>query len=198
MKKMIGLLLIMGLMVSFGGCGGDKDSPTGPSEEITKGPQGQTLEVWTEKYDNGDVKVEYQYFRDGEGKVGIGMGKADAVPDAIRKGSTFAQKNMIEVPVKGDTVPHEVTVKYGGTIVMLKPAPPGTGVIAGDSVRAVIELAGIKDIVTKVRRSTNPTNVVKATIEGLRSMKDPDAEVLRRREFAQRNQLVESQDSVEI
>ena len=105
---------------------------------------------------------------------------------------------MIEVPVKGDTVPHEVTVKYGGTIVMLKPAPPGTGVIAGDSVRAVIELAGIKDIVTKVRRSTNPTNVVKATIEGLRSMKDPDAEVLRRREFAQRNQLVESQDSVEI
>ena len=135
---------------------------------------------------------------DGEGKVGIGMGKADAVPDAIRKGSTFAQKNMIEVPVKGDTVPHEVTVKYGGTIVMLKPAPPGTGVIAGDSVRAVIELAGIKDIVTKVRRSTNPTNVVKATIEGLRSMKDPDAEVLRRREFAQRNQLVESQDSVEI
>ena len=135
---------------------------------------------------------------DGEGKVGIGMGKADAVPDAIRKGSTFAQKNMIEVPVKGDTVPHEVTVKYGGTIVMLKPAPPGTGVIAGESVRAVIELAGIKDIVTKVRRSTNPTNVVKATIEGLRSMKDPDAEVLRRREFAQRNQLVESQDSVEI
>ena len=126
------------------------------------------------------------------------MGKADAVPDAIRKGSTFAQKNMIEVPVKGDTVPHEVTVKYGGTIVMLKPAPPGTGVIAGESVRAVIELAGIKDIVTKVRRSTNPTNVVKATIEGLRSMKDPDAEVLRRREFAQRNQLVESQDSVEI
>ena len=135
---------------------------------------------------------------DGEGKVGIGMGKADAVPDAIRKGSTFAQKNMIEVPVKGDTVPHEVTVKYGGTIVMLKPAPPGTGVIAGESVRAVIELAGIKDIVTKVRRSTNPTNVVKATIEGLRSMKDPDAEVLRRREFAQRNQLVESQNSVEI
>ena len=134
---------------------------------------------------------------DGEGKVGIGMGKADAVPDAIRKGSTYAQKNIIEVPIKGDTVPHEVTVKYGGSVVMLKPAPPGTGVIAGDSVRAVIELAGIKDIVTKVRRSTNPTNVVKATMEGLQSMKDPERELLRRREFAQRAELTESQDSVE-
>ena len=118
---------------------------------------------------------------DGEGKVGIGMGKADAVPDAIRKGSTYAQKNMIEVPIKGDTVPHEVTVKYGGSVVMLKPAPPGTGVIAGDS----------------VRRSTNPTNVVKATMEGLQSMKDPERELLRRREFAQRAELAESQDSVE-
>ena len=81
---------------------------------------------------------------------------------------------------------------------MLKPAPPGTGVIAGDSVRAVIELAGIKDIVTKVRRSTNPTNVVKATMEGLQSMKDPEIELQRRREFAQRTELSESQDSLEI
>jgi len=135
---------------------------------------------------------------DGDGRVGIGMGKADAVPDAIRKGSTVAQRNMIEVPIKGDTVPHEVTVKYGGSVVMLKPAPPGTGVIAGESVRAVIELAGIKDIVTKVRRSTNPTNVVKATMEGLQSMKDPEIELQRRREFAQRTELSESQDSLEI
>ena len=81
---------------------------------------------------------------------------------------------------------------------MLKPAPPGTGVIAGESVRAVIELAGIKDIVTKVRRSTNPTNVVKATMEGLQSMKDPERELQRRREFAQRTELSESQDSPEI
>ena len=135
---------------------------------------------------------------DGDGRVGIGMGKADAGPDAIRKRSPVAQKNMIEVPIKGDTVPHEVTVKYGGSVVMLKPAPPGTGVIAGDSVRAVIELAGIKDIVTKVRRSTNPTNVVKATMEGLQSMKDPEIELQRRREFAQRTELSESQDSLEI
>ena len=124
---------------------------------------------------------------DGEGRVGIGMGKADAVPDAIRKGSTYAQKSLIQGPMKGDTIPHEVTVKYGGSLVMLRPAPPGTGVIAGESVRAVVELAGIKDIVTKVRRSTNPTNVVKATLEGLQRIKDPEAEISRRRNFAQRD-----------
>ena len=123
---------------------------------------------------------------DGEGRVGIGMGKADAVPDAIRKGSTYAQKSMIAVPMKGDTIPHEITVKFGGSVVMLRPARPGTGVIAGESVRAVVELAGIKDIVTKVRRSTNPTNVVKATLKGLQRMKDPEHEVSRRQEFAQR------------
>ena len=123
---------------------------------------------------------------DGEGRVGIGMGKADAVPDAIRKGSTYAQKSLIRVPMKGDTIPHEVTVKFGGSLVMLKPAPPGTGVIAGESVRAVVELAVIKDIVTKVRRSTNPTNVVKATLEGLQRIKDPEEEISRRRNFALR------------
>ena len=124
---------------------------------------------------------------DGEGRVGIGMGKADAVPDAIRKGSTYAQKSLIQVPMKGDTIPHEVTVKFGGSLVMLRPAPPGTGVIAGESVRAVVELAGIKDIVTKVRRSTNPTNVVKATLEGLQRIKDPEEEISKRRNFAQRH-----------
>ena len=126
---------------------------------------------------------------DGEGKVGIGMGKADAVPDAIRKGSEYAQKNMVQIPIKDDTIPHEVLVKFGGSVVMLKPAPQGTGVIAGDSVRAVVELAGIKNIVTKVRRSSNPTNVVKATLKGLQSMKDPDIEVAKRKEFAQRISL---------
>ena len=121
----------------------------------------------------------------GEGRVGIGMGKADAVPDAIKKGSTYAHKNMLDIPMKGDTIPHEVTVKYGGTMVMLKPAPPGTGVIAGASVRAVVELAGVKDIVTKVRRSTNPTNVVKATMKGLQLLRDPELENARRKEFIQ-------------
>jgi small subunit ribosomal protein S5 len=124
---------------------------------------------------------------DGEGSVGMGMGKADAVPDAIHKGSTVAQKAMINVPMNGDTIPHDVTAKFGGSIVMLKPAPPGTGVIAGDSVRAVVELAGIKDIVTKVRRSTNPTNVVKATLKGLQMLKDPKIEIAKRKNYVQGN-----------
>ena len=96
---------------------------------------------------------------------------------------------MVQIPIKDDTIPHEVLVKFGGSVVMLKPAPQGTGVIAGDSVRAVVELAGIKNIVTKVRRSSNPTNVVKATLKGLQSMKDPDIEVAKRKEFAQRISL---------
>ena len=118
---------------------------------------------------------------DGEGRVGIGMGKADAVPDAVRKGATDAKKNLITVVLNGSTIPHEITHKYGGSIVMLKPASPGTGVIAGGSVRAVVELAGVKDIVTKVRRSTNPVNVVKATHEALSLLRDPQEEIRRRR-----------------
>ena len=118
---------------------------------------------------------------DMDGHVGIGMGKADAVPDAVRKGATAARKNIIEVPRQGSTIPHEVLSKYIGSVVMLKPAQPGTGVIAGASVRAVVELAGIQDIMTKVRRSTNPVNVVKATFNGLQQLKDPEQEFANRR-----------------
>ena len=117
---------------------------------------------------------------DGEGRVGIGLGKADAVPDAVRKGATSATNSMIDVKLKGSTIPHEITSKYGGAVVMLKPAVPGTGVIAGGSVRTVVELAGVKDILTKVRRSTNPVNVVKATMAGLASLRDPDEERAKR------------------
>ncbi len=123
---------------------------------------------------------------DMEGRVGIGMGKADAVPDAVRKGTTAAKKNIITVTMQDSTIPHEVISKYVGSIVMLKPAAPGTGVIAGGAVRAVIELAGIKDILTKVRRSTNPVNVVKATFNGLMQLKDP------KEEYRRRMQLVEA------
>ncbi|MCH8205463.1 MAG: 30S ribosomal protein S5 [Chloroflexi bacterium] len=123
---------------------------------------------------------------DGEGRVGIGLGKADAVPDAVRKGATAATNSMITVPLKGNTIPHEITSKYGGSVVMLKPAAPGTGVIAGGSVRAVVELAGVKDILTKVRRSTNPVNVVKATMAGLSSLKDPEEERAKRRRVVER------------
>ena len=117
---------------------------------------------------------------DGEGHVGIGMGKADAVPDAVRKGAANARKNIVQITLKGSTIPHEVLTKYGGALVMMKPASPGTGVIAGGAVRAVVELAGIRDILTKARRSTNPVNVVKATFEGLKSLRDPQEEIRKR------------------
>ena len=125
---------------------------------------------------------------DGEGRVGIGMGKADAVPDAVKKGTTAAKKNTIFIHLKGNTIPHEVTTKYGGSVVMLKPATPGTGVIAGGAVRAVVELAGIKDILTKARRSTNPVNVVKATFKGLSMLKDPEMEMAKRKQLVERFQ----------
>ena len=120
-----------------------------------------------------------------DGQVGIGIGKADAVPDAVRKGAAKAKKRMLTVPLKGSTIPHEVTAKYGGSEVMLKPASPGTGVIAGGSVRAVVELVGIKDILTKVRRSTNPVNSVKATYEALSQLKDPTREIALRKQLAE-------------
>ena len=108
---------------------------------------------------------------DGNGRVGFGLGKAAEVPDAIRKGIEDAKKNMITVSLNGSTIPHDVIGEYGAGKVLLKPAAPGTGIIAGGTVRTILALAGIKNIRAKCLRSTNPTNVVKATFEGLRALK---------------------------
>ena len=111
---------------------------------------------------------------DGNGKIGFGLGKSNEVPDAIRKGIDDAKKNMVQIALKGTTIPHEVIGEFGAGRVLLKPAPEGTGVIAGGPVRAVVETAGIKDIRTKALRSNNPCNVVSAAMAGLMQLRSVD------------------------
>jgi small subunit ribosomal protein S5 len=117
---------------------------------------------------------------DGNGHVGIGVGKANTVPEAISKANAIARKNLLKVPLAGTTIPYEITVKYSAARVLLKPAAPGTGIIAGGSIRAVVEAAGIKDILTKSLGSPNRINTAKATIVALSQLKVPEEEIARR------------------
>jgi len=107
---------------------------------------------------------------DGHGRVGAGIGKADAIPDAVRKATSFGEKSLVSVPLHGPSIPFVVKAKYGAALVLLKPAPEGTGIIAGTSMRAILDLVGIKDVVAKSLGSQNPINVVRATIEALRQL----------------------------
>ncbi len=117
---------------------------------------------------------------DNHGKVGMGVGKANAVPDAMRKATDRARKNMHQVFLFGTTIPHETTGKVGGAVILLKPASPGTGVIAGGGVRAVLEAVGVRDILTKSLGSSNVLNIVQATLQALETLKSPQEEATRR------------------
>ena len=117
---------------------------------------------------------------DGQGQVGAGLGKALVIPDAVRKGNAIGRRNMVNIPLKGSTIPHQITVKKGATIIVLKPAREGTGVIAAGAMRAMLELGGVRDVVGKSLGSRNPINIVYATLDALRQLRDPEVEVARR------------------
>jgi small subunit ribosomal protein S5 len=122
---------------------------------------------------------------DAAGHVGVGLGKANEVPVAINKANANARKNLINVPLAGSTIPHQIEIKMGAAKIFMKPAAPGTGIIAGGSIRAVLEAAGIKDILTKSLGTSNKTNVARATVEALSRLRIPSEEIARRKPAAE-------------
>jgi len=130
---------------------------------------------------------------DGNGHVGLGSGKANDVPGAINKASAVAKKNLIKVPLAGTTIPYKIVVRFGAAKVLLKPATPGTGIIAGGSIRAVVEAVGIKDILTKSLGSANKINVAKATMLALSQLKNPKEELARRKSVVKAEEAVPSE-----
>ena len=127
---------------------------------------------------------------DGNGHVGIGVGKANEVPAAINKAGAIARKNLIKVPLVGNTIPHEIWVKFSAAKVLLKPASPGTGIIAGGSIRPVLEAAGVRDVLTKSLGSSNHINMAKAAMLALSQLKDPKEELARRKSVPQAKEAV--------
>lgn len=129
---------------------------------------------------------------DGNGHVGVGLGKANEVPIAINKAGANARRNLINVPLEGSTIPHEIKVKLGAAVILMKPAAPGTGIIAGGSMRSVLELAGVKDILTKSLGTANKTNVARATIHALSKLRHPAEEVRKRRQASEAEEATSS------
>jgi len=132
----------------------------------------------------GGKRISFQALTvtgDNQGHVGVGLGKANEVPAAIAKSGVNARRNVIKVELKGNTIPHEVRAKYGASRILLKPAVPGTGIIACSTVSAVVEAAGVKDILTKASGSTNPMNLTRATLLALKMLRDPQKEIAKRK-----------------
>lgn len=128
---------------------------------------------------------------DGQGSVGMGVGKSNEVPDAIHKATASARRNMVKVTLKGTTIPHEITSKFGASRVLLRPASPGTGVVAGGGVRAVLMATGIKDVLSKSMGNRNPVNIVKATILALSELRNVEQTVAKRRGVVETKRVVE-------